>query len=762
MHRWRIVVFLLALLVPGVMLAPVWGLRGLGAGEDDILYYFPMRTFFGDTIRAGDWPALNPWVGLGRPYVADPQTAVWYPTTWLFAVLPPLVAYPLSLWLHYSLALWGMYRLLRATSLDATAALFGGVAFAFSGFLLAHRAHFAMQHAAAWTPWVIWRVGRYVQAPPGAGRGRLAPAALACSVQAFAGHVQVALLTLAAALAYLLARPLVEALRRVRGQRTAGHIGLSRILGRWGLLGACGVGLFAVQWLPTYEYLKVCTRGERTYRDFVENSWEPVSALGLVMPMLFGQRTPNFFPQAYWGPSHQVEQFAYAGIVPLLLALLALRRGWSFDARRRPWVVLAVLGLLLALGRYGPLCPLLYALPGSNLFRCPARAMLLFNLAVAALAAVTLHDLRNAPARQRVQLRAAGGAWTRWAAALFAALVVLPLVWLALPFQPEHLARAGRAALRVSNPAVWLPVVTVAVALVLLAANLQRRRQPPRAWLLILATALDLGVIGWTIDVPAGAPRVADLIEPRSPADWLEEVRESPHRLWVVTAREDGKPGEYIEPVAKAVANTNILRRVATLTDYGPLQPRVVTQQFGFKPWGETDAAAPLLQDTAWMRAFNVGWVLLTAPDSPAPADCELVRETPAGYRLYRNPSASGWALFADASQPGAVRSAASTTTSLRADADTWPATAAPQSPARVLISQLALPGWSVRVNGQPAPIQPTVAGLLAVDVPTGAAATIECVYRTPGLRLGAVVTAATAGLLLLTLWRPRRARRSG
>jgi len=760
MRSWRIVVLLLALLLPGVMLAPVWRLRGLGAGEDDILYYFPMRSFFGDTIRSGQWPVLNPWVGLGRPYLADPQTAVWYPFTWLFAALPPLVAYPLSLWLHYSLALWGMYRLLRAMSLDATAAFFGGVAFAFCGFLLAHRAHFAMQHAAAWTPWVIWRVSRYVQAPPAAGRSRLAPAALACSVQAFAGHVQVALLTVAATLVYLLARPLVEVLRR---RRTPSHAGLPRLLGRWALLGASGVGLFAVQWLPTSEYLEVCTRGDRTYADFVENSWAPVSTLGLVMPMLLGQRTPNFFPQEYWGPSHQVEQFAYAGIGPLLLALLALRRGWSSDARRRPWVVLGAFGLLLALGRYGPLCPLLYALPGGNLFRCPARAMLLFNLAVAALAAVTLHDLRNAPARQRVQLRAAGSAWARRAALLFAALVVLPLVWLALPFQPRQLAEAGRAALRISNPALWVPVVMVALALVLLTDNLQRRRRPMLAWLLTLATALDLGVIGWTLDVPPGAPRAAELIAPPPPTDWLDEVRASPHRLWVVTARQNGKPGEYSDPVGKIVANTNILRGVATLTDYGPLQPRSVVRQFAFKPWGETDSAAQLLEDTTWMRAFNVGWVLLTSPDAPAPADCELVRETPGGYRLYRHPGACGWALFADASQPGAVRSETPTTTGLRVELDTWPSAAAAAAPLRVLISQLAVPGWSASVNGQPASFQPSAEGLLAVDVPAGTPATIECRYRVPGLLLGATLSGVTAGLLVLATWqtRPGRARRS-
>ena len=77
----RIVVALVVVLLPGILLAPTWRLHGLGAGEDDILYYFPARTFFHDTILSGAWPWLNPWIGAGRPFIADPQTAFWYPST---------------------------------------------------------------------------------------------------------------------------------------------------------------------------------------------------------------------------------------------------------------------------------------------------------------------------------------------------------------------------------------------------------------------------------------------------------------------------------------------------------------------------------------------------------------------------------------------------------------------------------------------------------------------------------------------------------
>ncbi len=76
MWRTRLLVALIILALPGLMLAPVWRLAGLGASEDDILYYFPARVFFHDTIASGAWPWWNPWTGLGRPFMADPQSAV--------------------------------------------------------------------------------------------------------------------------------------------------------------------------------------------------------------------------------------------------------------------------------------------------------------------------------------------------------------------------------------------------------------------------------------------------------------------------------------------------------------------------------------------------------------------------------------------------------------------------------------------------------------------------------------------------------------
>ena len=122
MNRGTVILLALAILLPSVAMTPVWRLGGLGAMEDDVLYYYPSRVFFHESIGAGEVPWIDPWTGLGRPYVADPQSAFFYPFTWVFALLEPGAAYAALLWLHYVIAFAGMYRLLRGQRLSRAAA----------------------------------------------------------------------------------------------------------------------------------------------------------------------------------------------------------------------------------------------------------------------------------------------------------------------------------------------------------------------------------------------------------------------------------------------------------------------------------------------------------------------------------------------------------------------------------------------------------------------------------------------------------------
>jgi hypothetical protein len=763
MRKPVLLVLAAALLLPGVLLAPVWRLGGLGADEDDILYYLPARQFLHDCVAAGVWPWINPATGLGRPFIADPQNAVFYPPTWLFLILPVDVAYPVSLWAHFSVALWGMYRLLRSKRLGRRAALFGGVAFAFCGWMLAHRAHFAMHAAAAWTPWVFGRMKRLVEC---GGAGRVAAAAACGAMQAFAGHVQIVALTALGTLVVTLARtrggaathdtPAPGESSSSASARVA-HASWGwfvRPAARWALGWGMAGGLFAVQLLPTLLYVRACTRVDRGYWDFTENSWHPLAATTWVAPMLLGQRTPNVFDQPWWGPSHQVEQFAYPGIVCLILAGLALRGPWRADARRREWVVLLGFALLLALGKYGPLCPLLYWLPGSNLFRVPARGLLLFNMAMAVLAAVTVHDLGAALSVRRARLRAWLLDWARRPVVVAALLVgaCLAAGLLALPWLTESRRAAAFASLRPWGPAVLVPLGVVMASVALLRFVGRRWDRPGFLWWLVALVAADLGIIGWTLDVPYGTSR-RELLDPGHSADWLRQVRESGGRLWVVTDTE----GIYRDPLAKAAANTNVLLGLRTLTDYGPLQPSVLHRVFHFAAWGVTDHAAALLRDTKWMRACNVEWVLVCESDLPDPAGCEPVLMTVEGWRLFRNPAAGGYAFLEDAGASAAVRAVEHTPYLWTTVADGYDARG-PLGRMRVVLSCVALPGWTATVDGQRAQVDVTGEGLLSVIVPARAVE-VRWEYSPPGLIAGLLIsTGCAAGLIA---WMVLRARKS-
>ena len=67
-----------------------------------------------------------------------------------------------------------------------------------------------------------------------------------------------------------------------------------------------------------------------------------------------------------------------------------------------------------------------------------------------------------------------------------------------------------------------------------------------------------------------------------------------------------------------------------------------------------------------------------------------------------------------------------------------------------VVLTDQWMDGWTVRIDGRPAPILRTDMLLRGVIVPAGAH-TVEWSYRVPGLRAGAALSAV--GLLALLGW---------
>ncbi|MCJ7739052.1 MAG: YfhO family protein, partial [Anaerolineae bacterium] len=168
----------------------------------------------------------------------------------------------------------------------------------------------------------------------------------------------------------------------------------ARWVGRVALAGSVGLGLAAVQLLPTAEFLVNSQRasGVDSMIAMTYSMW-PWRLLTLWAPNMFG----NPGHGDYWGYATYWEDAAYLGVLPLLLSLSAVftrlsgvRGGRNdFPSKIVFWTVVCVVGFGLALGSNTPVFSYLYQhVPSFDWFQAPARWLAVVTIGLSILSAI--------------------------------------------------------------------------------------------------------------------------------------------------------------------------------------------------------------------------------------------------------------------------------------------------------------------------------------------------------------------------------------
>jgi hypothetical protein len=373
-----------------------WKLLGGGLvviGYDTMTYMYPYRYFAATALREGQIPLWNPYIFYGVPFLANLQSAVFYPLHAVFLLVPPTLAMNWSVVGHLYLASLTAYLAARQiVGLDRLSACVAGAIYSLGGFVGAQVGHLNQLNAAAWLPLALVALHRALTRH---SRRWVALLAVILAVQLLAGHAQESYMTVAMLGAYAAFHCLRLAswapLPPSRGEVASHLLRRGSALGReavWaGLVlaagGALAGGLAAMQLLPSNELTGLSIRsGGMPLGEAASFSLPPRE--------LFVGLLPTF---GLAGPSSN-EYLSWVGVGGLMLALL----GVLFRFDRAPTRFFAALGLvsfLLALGIHFPLFELAFRVPGMNLFRVPARWMLLASLALAMLAGGGLAFLRH-------------------------------------------------------------------------------------------------------------------------------------------------------------------------------------------------------------------------------------------------------------------------------------------------------------------------------------------------------------------------------
>src|SRR5438132_8763509 len=327
---------------------------------DAFVYFYPQRVYLAQALLAGRIPLWDPDLFLGVPFLANPQTAVLYPPSWLFLIGPVHVVYAAQLVLHAFLAALFTYLLARhAFGVLPLAAVVGALAYAFGGFAVGQGGHVNQISAAAWLPAVLLAYDRFATTRRVYWIGL---GALALGLQLLAGHPQETYMTLI----ILGVFGVVRAPWRNPGQLIGCAVGGT-------VMCALGASLSAAQLLPTLELTPLSIRGDGVdWRDAVAGSLPAYLAVRALLP-------------PYWMRVPYTEYLGYVGVTPIVLGLLALMVGrWRavlFAA------LIAFLGLFLALGENNSYYAWVFAsVPGFDTFRVPARWLLLWQFGMALLA----------------------------------------------------------------------------------------------------------------------------------------------------------------------------------------------------------------------------------------------------------------------------------------------------------------------------------------------------------------------------------------
>lgn len=443
---WRIVALaysalLLLLISPQLThsVDPMWDAFDMG---------YPAFTYLADSIREGRFPLWDPYSYCGLPSHADPAGLTLNPVAIMFGVL--LSSTALGYMWFWAFFWWlggfGMIWLTRHYGATPVGAFVAAIAYALSGFFLAHAEHTAFLIVAACFPWTLFCAERAVR------RSSLAYALLAGGALGFCSYGGYPGLTLFSCLAlafWLMLRFLPRSVLDADETRPLSTRAL------WiGITLAIMAVIYVVVWSPSLHAFLTEGRG---YTDRVEplpmeraTGNEPFTwraALSLFFPYV------TFTGRSWMGCDISMSN-AYMGMLTVPLAIFWV---WKSGLRRSWWLVLfAAFMFVVSLGgKYGLRTLVYYAYPPTRYMQFNAPFRLFWILPVCLAAGLGLTRLLRQPGERKTLLRILAG----WAVAAGGAATVFGTtsIRLGIPYAQDlyRLFAPGAAILVLGVAILW-------------------------------------------------------------------------------------------------------------------------------------------------------------------------------------------------------------------------------------------------------------------------------------------------------------------
>lgn len=373
---------------------------------DNLIQFNPLRVLAGQIERGGNLPLWNQFNWSGTPLLAGFNAGSFFPTSWLYIILPATWAWGINQALPYFLASFGFYLLMKETGVSEFSSRLTGLAFALSGVMIAQGVHLDMITGISLAPWLLLFASRIIEPGPNSRARNAIFLAVCYALIVLAGAPEAMLDELILLIVFSLAK-----LARYRSQWPNKLAWLSAA-------GMLALGISAAQWIPGLEFQRISQRANPTAGFVSFGAFAPQYFYSLFTPYLFGGpgalRASNYF-----GPFTWEEVTIYPTIGPIIALFSTIVRSIkrTLDRDLLPYLLIAITGTILALGSYTPVESFLYHLPLYGQQRLQGRNILDLDIAMFAFFGVWLDRiLHRSPSQQ---------SWIRWIAFLPAAIIAV-------------------------------------------------------------------------------------------------------------------------------------------------------------------------------------------------------------------------------------------------------------------------------------------------------------------------------------------------
>jgi hypothetical protein len=311
---------------------------------DALRQMYPWQSLVTSIIQKKQFPLWNPYNFSGTPLFANIQSSVLFPPKLLYFILPQHIAWTILVILQPFLSMLFMYWFVRTVGCSKKGAIISAVSYAFCLFASTFLQYNTINHILYLLPLSLVCIEHLKN------RFRISYAlflVISVSMGVFAGHIQV----WSGFIAFLL---LYTAIRLISDSTNSKRV---QLFFEVVLPVLFGIGISAVQFLPTFELILQSARTNQPYNFLIEHLLlQPYQLILYLIPDLFGNPANRNYLLSDSYPAKSL----YIGLVPFIFALCTV---WSVKRNeiiKTFWLLFIIIGLCIV---RSPISGLFYRIP---------------------------------------------------------------------------------------------------------------------------------------------------------------------------------------------------------------------------------------------------------------------------------------------------------------------------------------------------------------------------------------------------------------